>query len=87
MIEDYERKTVPPISPDPAEAILFRLNQAGLGRKDLIPLIGSASKVSVTRALFTGLRVTDERRQCVTLLPQPARCFAAPSEKRNHPSR
>lgn len=46
VIEDYERKTVPPISPDPVEAILFRLDQAGLGRKDLIPLIGSASKVS-----------------------------------------
>lgn len=46
VVEDYERKTVPPVSPDPIEAVLFRLDQAGLGRKDLIPLIGSASKVS-----------------------------------------
>lgn len=46
VVEDYERKTVPPASADPVEAILFRLDQAGLSRKDLIPLIGSASRVS-----------------------------------------
>lgn len=46
VIEDYERKTVPPLTHDPVEAIQFRIDQAGLSRKDLIPLIGSASKVS-----------------------------------------
>lgn len=46
VIEDYERKIVAPVVPDPVEAILFRLDQAGLSRKDLIPLIGAASKVS-----------------------------------------
>lgn len=46
VIEDYERKIVPPVVPDPVEAILFRLDQAGMARKDLVPLIGSASKVS-----------------------------------------
>jgi HTH-type transcriptional regulator/antitoxin HigA len=46
VIEDYERKIVPPAVPDPIEAILFRMDQAGLTRKELIPYIGSASKVS-----------------------------------------
>lgn len=46
VVEDYERKAVPFDQPDPVEAILFRLDQAGLMRKDLIPYIGSASKVS-----------------------------------------
>lgn len=46
VIEDYERQVVPPVYPDPIEAILFRMDQMQLGRKDLIPYIGSASKVS-----------------------------------------
>lgn len=32
--------------PDPIEAIKFRMDQAGLKQKDLIPFIGSRSKVS-----------------------------------------
>lgn len=46
VVEDYERKTVPAVVLDPVAAILFRLDQTGLSRKDLVPLIGSASKVS-----------------------------------------
>lgn len=46
VIEDYERKIVPPVSPDPIEAILFRMDQMQLGRKDLEAYIGSTSKVS-----------------------------------------
>jgi len=46
VIEDYERKIVPPVSPDPVEAILFRMDQMQLGRKELEPYIGSTSKVS-----------------------------------------
>lgn len=46
VIEDYERKVVPPAMPDPVDAILFRIDQAGLSRRDLLPFIGSASKVS-----------------------------------------
>jgi len=46
VIEDYERKIVPPVSPDPVEAILFRMDQMNLGRKDLESYIGSTSKVS-----------------------------------------
>ena len=46
VIESYERSKVPPVSPDPIEAILFRMDQQGLKKKDLIPYIGSLSKVS-----------------------------------------
>jgi len=46
VIEDYERKIVPPVVPGPVEAILFRMDQMKLGRKELEPYIGSISKVS-----------------------------------------
>ena len=34
VIQDFERQTVPPISVDPVEAILFRMDQMGLIGKD-----------------------------------------------------
>ena len=46
VIEDYERKIVPPAAPDPVDAILFRMDQMKLGRKELELFIGSTSKVS-----------------------------------------
>ena len=46
VIEDFERRTVPPVQADPVEAILFRMEQMKLARKDLVPYIGSVSKVS-----------------------------------------
>ena len=46
VVEDYERKIVPPVVTDPVEAILFRMDQMKLARKDLEPYIGSISKVS-----------------------------------------
>ncbi len=46
VIEDYERKIVPPAVPDPVDAILFRMDQMKLGRKGLEQYIGSTSKVS-----------------------------------------
>lgn len=46
VIEDYERKIVPPATPDPVDAILFRMDQMKLGRKELEQYIGSTSKVS-----------------------------------------
>lgn len=46
VIADFEHQTVPPVQVDPIEAILFRMDQMNLSRKDLIPYIGSISKVS-----------------------------------------
>lgn len=46
VIADYEHQTVAPVQADPIESILFRMDQMNLSRKDLIPFIGSISKVS-----------------------------------------
>lgn len=46
LVEMYEHKHYPVEAPDPIEAIRFRMEQEGLQQKDLIPLFGSASRVS-----------------------------------------
>lgn len=45
LIEAYERKHHPIDSPDPVEAIKFRMDQAGLSIKDLEPMIGQPNRV------------------------------------------
>ena len=42
----YEKRAYPIDLPDSIEAIKFRMDQMGLKQKDLIPFIGSRSKVS-----------------------------------------
>ena len=46
LVETYEAKELPIDLPDPIEAIRFRMQQANLKQKDLIPIFGSKSKVS-----------------------------------------
>lgn len=46
LVEDYETRRFPSVPPDPIEAIKFRMEQQGLAQRDLIPHIGSRSKVS-----------------------------------------
>lgn len=46
LIERYEDEHYPITPPDPIEAIKFEMDQQGLKKKDLIPYIGSASKVT-----------------------------------------
>jgi len=46
LIEKYELEMFPIDPPDPVEAIKFRMEQQGLLKKDLIPYIGSAPKVT-----------------------------------------
>jgi HTH-type transcriptional regulator/antitoxin HigA len=46
LIEMYEEKKYPIDLPDPVSAIKFRMEQEGLKAKDLVPYIGSASRVS-----------------------------------------
>ena len=46
LVEAYEAKRFAIESPDPIEAIRFRMEQLGLKRKDLEPLIGSRARVS-----------------------------------------
>jgi len=46
LIQDYEARVFPKTLPNPIEAIKFRMEQAGLKPTDLIPYIGSRSRVS-----------------------------------------
>jgi len=46
LIEDYESNLFPGSLPDPIDAILFRMEQTNLKPIDLVPFIGSRSKVS-----------------------------------------
>jgi len=69
LIADYEEKNFPNETPDPIEAIKFRMEQENLTQRDLVPYIGSRSKVSeilsrkrpltlpMIRALYAGLGI------------------------------
>ncbi len=46
MVSDYENKHHPIDLPDPIEAILFRMEQRGMDRAALVPIIGSRHRVS-----------------------------------------
>jgi HTH-type transcriptional regulator/antitoxin HigA len=46
LIDVYEREHFPLDPPDPIEAIKFRMEQQGLKRKDLQPLIGTRTRVA-----------------------------------------
>jgi HTH-type transcriptional regulator/antitoxin HigA len=46
VIGDYESRTFKVTPPDPVDALLFRMEQQGLIQRDLVPYIGSPSKVS-----------------------------------------
>ncbi len=46
LIEVYEAKHYPMDPPDPVEAIRFRMEQLGLTRKDLEPMIGPRNRVA-----------------------------------------
>ena len=46
LVEAYERNHFPIDSPDPVEAILFRMEQMGIDRKALEPFLGGRSRVS-----------------------------------------
>lgn len=69
LIQEYEARAFPVTFPNPIEAIKFRMEQADLKPTDLIPYIGSRSRVSeilsgkrqltleMIRALETGLGI------------------------------
>jgi len=46
LIDVYEAKHHPIDPPDPIDALVFRMEQMGLSRADLVPIIGSRSRVS-----------------------------------------
>ena len=46
LIDQYEREHFPIDTPDPVEAIKFRMDQMGLQQKDLARVVGYKSRVS-----------------------------------------
>ena len=46
LVSEYEEAEFPGAAPTPLEAIQFRMEQQGLSPRDLVPYIGSRSKVS-----------------------------------------
>lgn len=45
LIEKYEQEHYPITTPDPVEAIKFRMEQMGLTARDLVPAIGRPNRV------------------------------------------
>ena len=85
LVEKYEEVVYPIDLPDPITAIRFRMDQQNLKAKDLVPYIGSKSKVSevlngqrdlsiaMIRKLVTGLHFPAEVALQVTKAPPPRR--------------
>ncbi len=46
LVENYEAKHYPIDTPDPIEAIKFRMEQEGLKQKDLVKIFGNKVRVS-----------------------------------------
>ena len=61
LVDVYESKHFPIDPPDPVEAILFRMEQMGLERKDLEPFLGGRSRVSEVLNRKRGLSITQIR--------------------------
>ena len=86
LVELFEKQHFPCELPDPVEAIRFRMDQAGLAPADLVPYIGSRSKVSevlnhkrplsiqMIRRLHKGLGIPAE---VLVQEPKGAKCAAA----------
>jgi len=82
LVEMYEERRFPISPPDPIDAIKFRMEQLGLGQKDMAPFIGTKSKVSevlngkrsltlaMMRSLKKGLGISAE-----VLLKEPGADF------------
>lgn len=90
LIEDFEKKYFPLPSPDPIEAIEFRMAEQNLRQKDLVPMLASRSRVSevlsrkrpltvqMIRSLSVGLGIPLE-----TLFAEPATKFTQQTTKDN----
>jgi HTH-type transcriptional regulator / antitoxin HigA len=62
LIDAYEAQHHPIDPPDPIEAIKFRMEQRGLTRKDLEPMLGSRTRVSEVLNRKRGLSIDMIRR-------------------------
>jgi HTH-type transcriptional regulator/antitoxin HigA len=62
LVDAYEFKHFPIETPDPVEAILFRMEQVGIDRKDLEPFLGGRSRVSEALNRKRRLSITQIRK-------------------------
>jgi HTH-type transcriptional regulator / antitoxin HigA len=62
LIDAYETEHYPMDPPDPIEAIKFRMEQQGLTRKDLEPIIGTRTRVAEVLNRKRGLSIDMIRR-------------------------
>ncbi len=62
LIDAYEAEHDPIDPPDPIEAIKFRMEQQGLSRKDLEPLLGTRTRVAEVLNRKRGLSIGMIRR-------------------------
>jgi HTH-type transcriptional regulator/antitoxin HigA len=72
LVESYEMKHYPIAPPDPIDAIKFRMEQMGMTNADMIPYLGSQSRVSeilnrkrsltlkMIKSLYKGLKIPAE---------------------------
>jgi HTH-type transcriptional regulator/antitoxin HigA len=67
LIDAYETIHYPMDPPDPVEAIKFRMEQQGLTRKDLEPLIGTRTRVAEVLNRKRNLSISMIRRLHKTL--------------------
>lgn len=72
LVERYEDEKYPMDLPTPVEAIRFRMEQQGLKNKDLIPFIGSPSKVSEV--------LSGQRSLSLTMIRNLAQGLGIPAE-------
>jgi HTH-type transcriptional regulator/antitoxin HigA len=62
LVEDYEKRAVRIPAATPAEAIRFRMEQAELKQRDLVPFIGSKARVSEVLSGKRGLTLAMVRK-------------------------
>jgi HTH-type transcriptional regulator/antitoxin HigA len=62
LIDAYEAEHYPMDPPDPIEAIKFRMEQQGLTRRDLEPMIGTRTRVAEVLNRKRGLSIGMIRR-------------------------
>lgn len=74
LVDLYEKENFPIDAPDPVTAIQFRMEQEGLKPRDLVPYIGSASKVSEVLSGQRGLSI-NMMRNLVEGLGIPPKVF------------
>ena len=93
LVEKYEEERFPIATPDPIEAIRFRMDQAGLHPAGLPPYLQSKSKVSevmnrkrplslsMIRALHRGLKIPAEVLVQESAAPYTARRLKSATRK------